>query len=139
MKVVHVVANAQRHQKVDLGLELKHKDQIQPRIVALVFRPTTKAYAPDHVIGVRARIFGISGNGLFLQSHHLPEVERVDEFAGTVEVGHEPAHHLLDHELVGEDLLVGGVGIHPRDGNAGKLGGPTDIDRSSRGQSPIFA
>ena len=80
MEVVDVVANAQRHQKVDLGLELKHQDQIQPRIVTLLFRPTAKPHAPDHVISVPAWIFGSSGDGLFLQSQHLPEVKRVDEW-----------------------------------------------------------
>ena len=139
MEVVHVVANAQRHLEVHLGLELKNQDQIQPRIITFLFRPTAKAHAPDHVISVPVRIFGSSGDGLLMQPHHLSEVERVDEFARAVEIGHEPAHQLLDHVFVGEDLLVGGVGLHGRDRNARKRGRPTDIDRSSRGESPIFA
>ena len=37
----------------------------------------------------------------------------------------KPAHRLLDHELVGKYLLVGGVGFHGRERNARKRGGPT--------------
>ena len=51
------------HHEVHLGLELQHEDQVQPRIVAIVVRPVAKAHAPDHVVGVPARLLWLSTNG----------------------------------------------------------------------------
>ncbi len=99
-----------------------------PLAVPLALRPTAKSHAPDHVIGVPAGPFRISGHGAFMQADHLGEVERVDKFTGTVDIGHEPPYQLLDHELVPEDLLVRGVRLHAGDGSRGKHGRPTDID-----------
>ena len=121
------------------GLELKYQDQIQPRIVTLLFRPTAKPHAPDHVISVPARVFGSSGDGLLMQPQHLSEVERIDELARAAEIGHEPAHQFLDQELVGEDLLAGWIGVHRRDSSGRKRVQLIAIDHCSRSQSPLFA
>ena len=117
VEAVDVAADAQRHQEVDLGLELQHHHQVQPR-VGVVFVPVAKGHAPDHVVGTPALAPGVGGDRLLVHARELREVERIDERTGAVEVGDEPAHQLLDHERMAEYVLVGGVGPHGRDGSS---------------------
>ena len=84
MVVVDIVADAQRHQVVDLPLHLDHQHDVQPDAVRL--RLVAHRNPPDDVVGVAPLGRGRSGRGLLLYAHEARKIQPVDQFAAVVQV-----------------------------------------------------
>ena len=66
---------------------------------------------------------GAGGDRLLVHAGEGGEVQRIDHRVHAVQVGDEPAQQLLDHEREGQDVLVGGVGLHAGDTTRRRRGG----------------
>ena len=146
VEAVHVVADTQRHQVVDGGLELQHHHQVQPwpgsfdpgGVAApgrsdgvrprawrerIVRAAPAQMHPPHRVVAVAARRLGVVGDRLLVHAGQGGEVQRIDQRVHAVALGDEPAHQILDHERGGQEVLVGGVGFHADDVTRGGRGG----------------
>ena len=156
VEVVHVVADAQRHQIVHGGLELQHHHQVQPRPgglglrafvagrgsgpvraparrVRIVLATFAQIHPPHHVIAVAVQRRAGIADRLLVHAGEGGEVQRIDERVHAVAVGDEPVHQLLDHDGVGQDALVRGVGVHSGDATRGRRGGQRALGASGVG------